>query len=330
MLIGVDEVGRGPLAGPLLVGAVSLAEPVAGLADSKKLSPKSRAELDLKIRATDARIGLGWVYIDELNKIGLSEGLRVATFRAVSAVLSVSDITSDLNITIDGTVNFLKDTPYGPFVTTLKKADQLVAEVSAASIVAKQARDAYMIELAAKYPDYGFDRHMGYGTAVHLAALDACGPCPEHRTFYRPVREVMGRGRGKGADFEAVPSAAAAAVVVAAAAATTVSVGRQAEQVVRDYLIRHGHEILVQNYRNKYVELDIVSEREGEIFVTEVKYRRNDVAGGGLAAITQDKIQRLRRGALMFLQDSGRGGQNVRLLAACVAADLRIQSVVEI
>lgn len=183
MILGIDEVGRGPWAGPLVVGAVVLgAIMIDGLTDSKKLSKKRRQELDIIIRESAAGIGLGWVSSVEIDEIGLSQALVLATKRAVEQVL-----TTYHEIIIDGTVNFLSGTTKGKYVTTLKKADLLIPAVSAASIVAKVARDDYMTKQDAIYPKYGFKNHVGYGTAAHSAAIEIYGVTPLHRLSIAPL-----------------------------------------------------------------------------------------------------------------------------------------------
>ncbi len=148
MILGIDEVGRGPWAGPLVVGAVVLGDArIEGLTDSKKLSKKKLLQYDKLIRESALAIGLGWVSNDEIDDIGLSEALRLATIRAVEQVK-----TPYHEIIIDGTVNFLRETSKEKYVTTMKKADLLISSVSAASIVAKVARDNYMIEQGTMYP----------------------------------------------------------------------------------------------------------------------------------------------------------------------------------
>ena len=140
MILGIDEVGRGPWAGPLVVGAVVLGgATIEGLTDSKKLSKKRRDVLDIEIREKAAGFGLGWVPADEIDRIGLSQALKLATRIAVEQIKVPYN-----EIIIDGTVNFLAETGKGKYVTTMKKADLLVPSVSAASIIAKVARDNYM------------------------------------------------------------------------------------------------------------------------------------------------------------------------------------------
>ena len=188
MIMGIDEVGRGPWAGPLVVGAVVLPDDIVieGLTDSKKLSAKKRTELDAQIRESAAGWGLGWVHADEIDAIGLATALRVATIRAVEAVKVPYH-----EIILDGTINFLKETNKGQYVTTLAKADLLIPAVSAASIIAKVARDTYMAEQDVQYPQYGFASHVGYGTARHRSALSDYGITPLHRQSFAPIARLV-------------------------------------------------------------------------------------------------------------------------------------------
>ena len=193
-ILGIDEVGRGPWAGPLVIGAVILPKDdngnypswVAELTDSKKLTKKKREELSAIILNEAPATGLGWVSASEIDQLGLSESLKLATRRAIEEVRKTK--TPFTEVVIDGTVNFLKGTSLENYVTVLKKADFLIKEVSAASIIAKVARDNHMVQLAEKYPNYGFEKHVGYGTAAHKAALAKYGACPEHRTSFKPIK----------------------------------------------------------------------------------------------------------------------------------------------
>jgi len=183
MILGIDEVGRGPWAGPLVVGAVVLGgATIEGLTDSKKLTKKRREELDTIIRQTAQGFGLGWVHADEIDEIGLSAALRQATIRAVRGVVAPYH-----EIVIDGTINFLSDTTKGQYVTTMKKADLLVPSVSAASIIAKVARDDYMTQQDEIHSGYKFASHVGYGTAAHRAAIEKYGVTPLHRLSFAPL-----------------------------------------------------------------------------------------------------------------------------------------------
>lgn len=177
--VGIDEVGRGCWAGPLVAGAVALAAPLAGLKDSKKLSAKRRTVLDEQIREQALAYGLGWVTAQEVDQLGLTAAVSLAMQRALEAITIHYD-----QIIIDGNYNFL---PAYQNVVTLVKADDTVPAVSAASIIAKVARDNYMKQLAEDVPQYGFEAHVGYGTAAHLTALQQFGISPHHRHSFRPI-----------------------------------------------------------------------------------------------------------------------------------------------
>ena len=149
MILGIDEVGRGPWAGPLVVGAVILGgAEIEGLDDSKKLTKKRRETLDEVIREQAAAWALGWVSARELDDVGMSQALRLATRRAVKQIQAQckeNNVAFD-EIIIDGTVNFLANTALERYVTVMTKADDLIPSVSAASIIAKVARDQVMAE----------------------------------------------------------------------------------------------------------------------------------------------------------------------------------------
>ena len=182
MIVGVDEVGRGCWAGPVVAGAVLLRRPLAGLRDSKKLSKRQRAELDILIRAKAVAYGLGWATPVEVDTLGLTAAVRLAMERAVAQISH--DFTE---LVVDGSYNFLAADPRSKAVI---KADDSVPAVSAASIIAKVARDTYMAQQAATYPGYGFDHHVGYGTARHRSALAELGHCDLHRLSFAPLRAL--------------------------------------------------------------------------------------------------------------------------------------------
>lgn len=183
MTVGIDEVGRGCWAGPLVAGAVLLGGPIMGLKDSKKLSARQRTALDCIIRDQALAIGLGWVWPEEIDRIGLSASVE----RAMR--LALQEISKPYaSVIIDGNINYLKDLPDTQAVV---KADDTEPSVSAASIVAKVARDTYMRQLAQKYPEYGFETHVGYGTASHSAALKRHGITPMHRRSYKPIQKLV-------------------------------------------------------------------------------------------------------------------------------------------
>ncbi len=277
MIVGIDEVGRGAWAGPLVVGAVVLGgAQIDGLTDSKKLTAKRRQVLAKEIKEKAVAIGLGWVSAETIDTIGLSEALKMATRLAVKEI----DVDYD-EIIIDGTIKLLDDDR----VTTMKQADLLVPSVSAASIIAKVARDYYMSEVIhVEYPHYSFDRHVGYGTALHNAALVEHGPIDLHRLSVTPVKKALGLEISQPAKVEKVIETA----------------GRQAEIVAAQYLVDQGHEILAQNWRTKLCEIDIVSQKDQTVYLVEVKYRKKQTQGDGLQAITPKKLRQMKFAARMW------------------------------
>lgn len=294
-VLGIDEVGRGPLAGPLVVGAVILPdfgdeekpEWIENLRDSKKLSAKKREELSAVILKEAPACGLGWVPASEIDEVGISQALVLATTRAVKSVQQLHVAFSQ--IVIDGKVNFLRDTILSDFVTTMPKADDLIKEVSAASIIAKVARDAYMRGLDAKYPGYGFSSHVGYGTAKHMAVIRELGITPEHRKSFEPIKTMVG--------FERPVYNVNVGVVK-----NTTSVGMRGEEAVQEFLISRGHEIVARNFKTKLCEIDIVSVHDDKMYFTEVKTRRSNDFGGGLGAINVKKMEKMKLAVEVFLK----------------------------
>lgn len=301
MILGIDEVGRGPWAGPLVMGAVVLGgAAIDGLTDSKKLTKKRREVLANEINEKAMAVGLGWVTASEIDQIGLGPSLSVACRRAVEQIAVPYH-----EIIIDGTVNFLKDTAKGEFVTTMKKADLLVPSVGAASIVAKVARDAYMAEQDTVYPGYKFGAHAGYGTAVHRAAIAKLGVTPLHRLSFAPLRQYAD------GSTEEAPVAKKTGIV-------SKTIGDTAEDVVANDLLRRGHAITERNWKTKYCEIDIVSVKSETVYFTEVKYRRNAEQGGGLAAITTKKQNQMAFAAKLYASINKLEGMNLRMAAASV------------
>ena len=188
MLAGVDEAGRGPLAGAVFAAAVILdpARPIAGLADSKQLSAQRRENLSLAIREYSQCWAIAFATVEEIDRINILQASLLAMQRAVEALTIPAQ-----EICVDGL--------HVPSVSCPAKAlvegDRLVPAISAASILAKVARDAEMLAFDAQYPAYGFARHKGYATAAHLAALREHGPCAIHRVSFAPVRDALAQQR---------------------------------------------------------------------------------------------------------------------------------------
>ena len=374
MILGIDEVGRGPWAGPLVVGAVILGgAEIEGLDDSKKLTKKRRETLDEVIREQAAAWALGWVSARELDDVGMSQVLRLATRRAVKQIQSQckeKGLAFD-EIIIDGTVNFLADTALERYVTVMAKADGLIPSVSAASIIAKVARDQFMAEQDVVYPGYGFASNAGYGVAKHRTAIERLGVTPLHRLSFAPLQKYVDsmesrklhrkkssalpnespvgypqkiiRGPRKVAqifseditpvDFVGtedvtqidVPNTAPETAKLA----TTCQIGDRGEQAAADWLTTDGHKIIARNWRTRYCEIDIVSVKDDVLYFTEVKYRKNDDFGGGLAAITAKKQRQMRFAAELFIaKHPQHEGRDMRMLAIAVDRDYNVECLV--
>lgn len=374
MILGIDEVGRGPWAGPLVVGAVILGgADIEGLNDSKKLTKKRREALDRVIREQAAAWALGWVSAGELDDIGMSQALRLATRRAVKQIQAQckeKNLAFD-EIIIDGTVNFLADTALERYVTVMAKADGLIPSVSAASIIAKVARDQFMTEQDALYPGYGFKSNAGYGVAKHRAAIERLGVTPLHRLSFAPLAKYADSTKLRNlyqkkssalpnespvgypqkiirdprkvaqifseditpVDFVSTEDATQVdslkTTPEAEKLATTRQIGDRGEQAAADWLTTDGHEIIARNWRTRYCEIDIVSMKDGTLYFIEVKYRKNDDFGGGLAAITAKKQRQMRFAAELFIAKHPQyEGRDMRMLAVAVDEGQGIKQLV--
>ena len=343
MILGIDEVGRGPYAGPLVIGACILGdwqnsentEWIEKLTDSKKLSAKRREELYVLIKEKALATATGWVSSAEIDEIGLSEALRLATRRVVEQIQKTKVPFSE--IIIDGTMNFLAGTKLEKYVSTLKKGDFLVKEISAASILAKVERDNYMAKLDAVYPEYGFGKHVGYGTAAHQKAMEEFGLTPEHRRSFRPVREIAeGKTTAKPKNATrlkttAEPKNASEQKITNKQKTTTKQLGDRGEQVVVDYLEVSGHEIVARNYKTKLFEVDIISRRGRVLYFTEVKYRGSNDFGAGLDFIDKKKQEKMRLAVAGFLATHPEYADLTPILAvAAVGKDFKLEEWFEL
>ena len=182
LIAGVDEAGRGPLAGPVTVSAVILGKPIDGLTDSKKLSEAKRDQLAELIKQQ----ALAWsvIHIDvaTIDSINILQATLLGMQQAVEALSTQPEL-----VKIDGNKGPELHMP----VETIVKGDLLEPAISAASILAKTARDQVMYDLHQVYPDYGFAKHKGYGTQLHMQSLQAHGPCQHHRRSFAPVARLL-------------------------------------------------------------------------------------------------------------------------------------------
>ncbi len=195
LICGVDEAGRGPLAGPVYAAAVILHpdKPIAGLNDSKKLSAQRRDELEVQILNCAHAYAVSFATVAEIDRINILQASLLAMRRAIMALCVMPD-----EVLVDGL--------HCPKIAVPSRAivqgDALEPAISAASILAKTARDRELRRLHDIYPQYGFDQHKGYPTAMHLEALEEFGICPEHRLSYAPVKLIVQRDLFDYSEFE--------------------------------------------------------------------------------------------------------------------------------
>jgi ribonuclease HII len=188
LICGVDEAGRGPLAGSVYAAAVILDpnQPIHGLADSKKLSEKKRDILSVEIKQKALAWGIAYCTCQEIDEINILQASLLAMVRAIEALQAQFNITPHL-VQVDGNKAPKISLPCEAIV----KGDSKVQAISAASILAKVARDAELYELDKQYPQYGFAKHKGYPSPAHLLALQEHGICPQHRLSYAPVKKII-------------------------------------------------------------------------------------------------------------------------------------------
>ena len=282
LIAGVDEVGRGPLAGPVIAAAVIL-DPDADvqcydqLRDSKALSPAQRERLAPLISEAALGVGIGAAGPEEIDALGIVPATRAAMARAVAS-LSVQPG----HLLIDAVPLPEAGIPFRALI----KGDARCRSIAAASIVAKVARDRLMLQEDVSHPGYGFANHKGYATPEHLECLARLGPCPIHRRSFDPVRTMTQPDAGPRSSMRR-------------------SRGRAAEESAARYLEAHGYQVLERNFSCRWGEIDIVARQGETIAFVEVKARRNDRLGSALEAVTPLKQHRLILTAQEYLQRHG-------------------------
>ncbi|MDE2861127.1 MAG: ribonuclease HII [Chloroflexota bacterium] len=284
VVAGVDEAGRGPLAGPVVAGAVvippDLRAPWIGrLRDSKQLSASRRAELYACIRDSGVGWAAGVVSNEEVDRLGIASATREAMLRALGSLPSRPDF-----VLVDGLPVDLDGLP----AKALVGGDGRCMSIAAASIVAKVTRDAIMLEEHARYPDYGFDSNKGYPTPAHLEQLRRLGPCPIHRRSFAPVHEAMSEDT-----TDSVRSAAKTG---------RMRLGGLGEQAARGHLERAGFTVLDINFRCPHGEIDIVARDAEAVVFVEVRTQRGRGFGTPEESITAGKARRLIATAQTYLQ----------------------------
>ncbi len=281
-IAGVDEVGRGPLAGPVVAAAVILnpsktAKWHTDLRDSKVLSSLQRQRLAAVINDEALAVGLGFVAPEDIDSLGIVRATRLAMTRAIGSL----SINPD-HLIIDALPLPEAGLPFRAIV----KGDALCRSIAAASIVAKVARDLHMHTEDSAYPGYGFARHKGYGTSEHLKQLAQLGPCPIHRRTFAPVRILVQP------PTETPPTMAMIR-------------GRAAEDAAVLYLEDHGFRVVERNFTCRWGEIDLVAYQGEKIAFVEVKARHSNALGSPWESVTPKKQRKLILSAQEYLQVHG-------------------------
>ena len=275
-MAGLDEVGRGCLAGPVAAGAVILPQSPAPqlfevVRDSKRLSAKQRGEAYEIITRSAVSHAVGWVAPAEIDDAGIVPATRRAMRRALAKLRPAPDA-----LLIDALTLPSVDLPQKAII----RGDGKSLSIAAASIVAKVERDRLMAELAQEYEDYGFERHRGYGTARHVEAIRRLGPTPIHRMSFRPLRD-MGRGIERPA---------------------TGKIGQDAESFAALALEGRGMRIVARNFNSRYGEVDLVAMSGRTLVFVEVRARRSTAFATQAETVNRAKSRRLTLTCQQFLQ----------------------------
>ncbi len=275
LIAGVDEAGRGPLAGPVVAAAVILPEDprIEGVRDSKQLSPKKREDIFHKIMENVISVGIGIVHEDEIDRINIFQ----ATFKAMRMALGRLRPQPDMAL-IDG-----RELPDQIVKNKgVKFGDKKIYIISAASIIAKVTRDRLMLNYDRIFPDYYFGRHKGYATQKHLESLKKHCACPIHRKTFRPVREYL-------------PSLSYLK--------KHRLIGKVGEQLAACKLVRDNYEIIEMNFNaSPYGEIDIIARNNDTLVFVEVKTVTQEKLGEPELKIDEQKIEKLERAFDVYLQ----------------------------
>lgn len=273
LLCGVDEAGRGPLAGDVYAAAVILPKEydLEGLNDSKKLTPKKREKLFDEIQAQAVSFCIAKATVAEIEELNILNAAMLAMGRAVAGL----SITPDL-VLVDGN----RDPNLGLPTRLIVSGDATSASIAAASILAKVARDRSMEELAKEYPQYQFEKHKGYGTALHYAMLDAYGESPVHRhSFLKKYYQAK-----EHPELMKKP------------------LGAQGEDFAADWLEQNGYEVLARQYHTALGEVDIIAQNGEALCFVEVKTRSKRQAEPARAAVGKAKQKKVGLAALEYLE----------------------------
>lgn len=274
---GIDEAGRGPLAGPVVACAVIMNSDtkVLHLNDSKKLSEKMREELYKEIFNNALDIGIGIVQNERIDKINILNATKEAMICAVG----------NMKIKPDALIIDAVKLPIDIAQKNPNKADEKYYSVAAASIVAKVTRDRIMKEYAVKYPEYNFKENKGYGTSDHIELIHKFGPCPIHRQSFIKNISLSAHSKTK---------------------------GNCGEYAARNYLLNKGYEIIKSNYSTSYGEIDIIFKDDEYLVFCEVKSRKNSEYGTAAMSVGLEKINKITKTALAYITQNEISDTDIR------------------
>ncbi len=284
IIAGLDEAGRGPLAGPLVACAVVLPSDFDNeiLNDSKKLTDKKRRTLKPLIEELALIISLGIVSPAEIDKNRMAWAVRVSFKRAMSSVVSKADV-----FLIDGNSVSGLNAPCRFIV----KGDSKSLAIAAASVIAKVTRDDLMLQAHKKYPEYGFDHHKGYGTKEHITVIKKIGPSPIHRMSFAPLSQIYQTGQMS--LFPVDP----------------LNHGKAAELRAARFYENLGFEIIEMNWRSPFGEIDIIAKKGNSVVFIEVKSTHTGGEKQALQKIDKKKIIRLKNAALEWISHTSYTGE---------------------
>ncbi|WMJ23942.1 ribonuclease HII [Paludicola sp. MB14-C6] len=273
LLCGVDEAGRGPLAGDVYAAAVILPQGfvLEGLNDSKKLTEKKRDLLYDAIIENAVSYCIATASVKEIEELNILNATFLAMRRAVEGL----NVQPKL-VLVDGNQN----PKLSVHTRCVVKGDATSACIAASSILAKVARDRYMKQVAYDYPQYQFEKHKGYGTALHYQMLDEFGVSDVHRPSF--LKKYLSGKQNK-----------------------TQLKGALGEQTTADYLVANGYEIVAKNYHSAYGEIDIIAQKENILAFVEVKTRKEKGLATAREAVSRSKQTKIINTALMYLQENG-------------------------
>lgn len=283
VIAGLDEAGRGPLAGPLVACAVILPASFDNsvLTDSKKLTDCSRRRLKPLIEESAEAFSMGIVTSGEIDRNRMAWAVRSSFKRAIEPLRSAADV-----FLIDGNSVADIDAPSRFFV----KGDSKSLSIAAASVIAKVTRDDIMVDAHKQYPEYGFNRNKGYGSAEHIAVLEKIGPCPLHRMSFDPLRTLYSTGQMS--LFPMNPP----------------DPGRAAEMQAARHYENLGYTVLARNWRCSAGEIDLILEKNSSVIFVEVKSTLVGREKQALEKIDCKKLQRIKNAAIEWInRNSYRG-----------------------